>query len=73
MAIKQVSAYQCKCGRCGKGFNTEGDNWPMVWINQDDLLTWLGNVPDWRYINNDWYCVECYTWNEDETELIVKE
>lgn len=73
MAIETVNAYQCICDKCGKGYNTEGDDWPMVWINKDDLLTWLGTDEDnWKHIGEGWYCSSCIEWDEEETELIVK-
>lgn len=72
MAIETVQAYQCRCGRCGKGFNTEGDDYAMTWDSKDAILDWLTNDESWHHIENDWYCHECVMWNEDENELIVK-
>lgn len=74
MAIETVQAYQCRCGRCGKGFNTEGDDSPMVWINKDSLLMWLDEEEqedNWHHINEDWYCNNCVIW-DDNDERIVK-
>lgn len=65
--IEQVQAYQCICDGCKKGFNTDGEDWPNVWINKDDLIIWLENSDDeWTEKDGKWYCYECNNKIEEE-------
>ncbi len=81
MGIEIVSAYQCVCGRCGKGYRTDELEAagvplvPMVWKEKENLLDWLHQEEydeNWKQIEEDWYCGDCYEWNEQETELVPK-
>lgn len=67
MSIKTKPFYTLKCDRCGTLPQTHGE--PRYWM-QKELLYDI--FPEWEKINGKDCCPDCWRWNEDETELIVR-
>lgn len=69
MAIKEVKMYTIKCDRCGKVFESDDYSaWDEVSYAEQDAFDYY----DWIPYNNKHYCPDCYDYNEEIDDFIIK-
>jgi hypothetical protein len=69
MAIKEVKMYTIKCDRCGKVFESDDYSaWDEVNYAEQDAFDYY----DWIPYNNGHYCPDCYDYNEEIDDFIIK-
>ena len=67
--IKEVKMFTVICDRCGKDVCKDDDY--SCWSDSDFALD-IATEKGWQEIECKHYCNDCWKWNEDETEMIVK-